>query len=113
MKASFLISTVLLALSLSQAHAAAPAKGNVAPATIELASCDATATKPCGISAPAAAKNDEVDLHALPATDPKNHSNNEPVTPVPEPQTFVMLMLGLVVLGIAARRGEPTEKFKD
>jgi hypothetical protein len=37
----------------------------------------------------------------------------EPATPVPEPQTFVMLMLGLVVLGFASRRRQGSEKFSD
>jgi hypothetical protein len=36
-----------------------------------------------------------------------------PATPVPEPQTFVMLMLGLVVLGVASRRRQTTDKFSD
>lgn len=113
MKVSFLISTVLLALSLTQAHAAAPAKEHIATATIELASCDADAAVPCGIGNAAAANTGEVDLHALPPTEPKRQPASEPATPVPEPQTFVMLMLGLVVLGFASRRGAPSEKFKD
>ena len=112
-KASFLISTVLLALSLTQAHAAGPAKERIATATIELASCDATVVTPCGMGDPMAAKTGEVDLHALPPADPKRQAANEPATPVPEPQTFVMLMLGLVVLGFASRRSDPSEKFKD
>ena len=113
MKASFLISTVLLALSLAQAHAAVPAQAHIAPATIELAPCDATAATPCGIGNAVAAKPGEVDVHALPPADPKRRPGEDPATPVPEPQTFVMLMLGLVVLGFASRRSEPTEKFKD
>jgi hypothetical protein len=52
-------------------------------------------------------------MHALPPADPKRQQTNEPATPVPEPQTFVMLMLGLVVLGFASRRSDPSEKFKD
>jgi hypothetical protein len=111
-KASFLISTVLLAVSLAQAHAAGPAKERIAPATIELASCDAIAVTPCGIDNTVVAKTGEVDLHALPPADPKRPPASEPATPVPEPQTFVMLMLGLVVLGFASRRSAPSEKFK-
>ena len=113
MKASFLISTVLLALSLTQAHAAGPAKERIAPATIELASCEATAATPCAIGNTIAAKTGEVDMHALPPPDPKRRPGDDPATPVPEPQTFVMLMLGLVVLGFASRRSDPSEKFKD
>jgi hypothetical protein len=112
-KASFLISTVLLALSLTQAHAAGPAKERIAPATIELASCDVSVPTPCAIGNTVAAKTGEVDMHALPPADPKRQQTNEPATPVPEPQTFVMLMLGLVVLGFASRRSDPSEKFKD
>jgi hypothetical protein len=115
-KASSLISTALLALSLAgaaQAQPAAPAASNIAPAIIELAPCDTNSPAPCDISGAVAAKAGETDLHALPPADPKQQQNATPVTPVPEPHTFVMLMLGLVVLGFAARRGEPTEKFKD
>jgi hypothetical protein len=115
-KASSLISTVLLALSLAgaaQAHPAAPAASIVAPATIELAPCDANTPTPCGFNAADAAKAVENDFHALPPANPKQRRNPDPVTPVPEPQTFVMLMLGLVVLGFASRRSRPTEKFQD
>ena len=114
MKASSLISTVFLALSLAgAAHAqpAAPAASNNAAATIELARCDATIAAPCEIPGAVAANAGETDLHAVPA-DPKRPNADE-VSPVPEPQTFVMLMLGLVVLGFARRRRESSEKFKD
>jgi hypothetical protein len=115
-KASSLISTVLLALSLTgaaQAQSAGSAPSNVAPAIIELAQCDAHSAAPCGFDAADAAKANETDIHALPPADPKHPRKADPVTPVPEPQTFVMLMLGLVVLGFASRRNGPTEKFKD
>ena len=113
-KVPSLISSVLLALSLAgaaQAQPAAPAASNIAPAIIELARCDAAFPAPCDIPVAAAADAGETDLHAAPA-DPKRPNADE-VSPVPEPKTFVMLMLGLVVLGFARRRKEASEKFKD
>lgn len=118
MKVLSLISTALLALSLAGAVQATPAapttKSNVAPATIELAHCEANDTAPCSISSSApAVKSSDADANALPPADPKHPQQTEPVTPVPEPQTFVMLMLGLVVLGFASRRRQGSEKFTD
>ena len=113
MKVLSLISTALLALSLAgavQAQPAAPATSNVAPATIVLAHCESNDTAPCSIDAPAD-KSGESDPHALPPADPKQRQQNDPATPVPEPETFVMLMLGLVVLGVASRRRQSTDKF--
>jgi hypothetical protein len=111
-----LISTALFAISLAGAVQATPAAptthSNVAPATIVLAHCEANDPAPCGISAPAV-KTNESDPNALPPADPKHPQQTEPVTPVPEPQTFVMLMLGLVVLGFASRRRQGSEKFTD
>jgi cell division septation protein DedD len=115
-KASSLISTVLLALSLAgaaQATTVAPAARNIAPATIELASCDANSPAPCGIGTPDAKPADADDTHAAPPADPKHRPIAEPASPIPEPQTFVMLMLGLVVLGFASRRSNSSEKFTD
>lgn len=112
MKVSSLISTALLALSLAgavQAQPAAPEKQNAAAATIVLAQCEADDTAKCGLNAPAAADNgatEEADAHASSAP-----NANEPASPVPEPQTFIMLMLGLVVLGVASRRGHAADKF--
>lgn len=114
-KVSSLISSVLLALSLAgaaQAHPAGPAASNIAPAIIELPRCDAALPAPCDVSDAVAANADETDLHAVPA-DPKRQPSADEVTAVPEPQTFVMMMLGLVVLGFASRRRESNEKFKD
>nr|WP_229259994.1 PEP-CTERM sorting domain-containing protein [Duganella aquatilis] len=110
-----LISTALLALSLAgavQAQPAAPANKNVAPATIVLAHCEADDTAPCSIDAPAEQSGD-TDPHALPPVDSKQRQQNDPATPVPEPETFVMLMLGLVVLGVASRRRQSPDKFAD
>jgi hypothetical protein len=111
-----LISTALFALSLAGAVQAKPAAtdahSNVAPATIVLAHCEANDPAPCGISSAPAAKTSEADPNALPA-ESRQQSQTEPATPVPEPQTFVMLMLGLVVLGFASWRRQGSEKFTD
>jgi hypothetical protein len=112
-----LISTALIALSFAGAVQAKPAapdtNSNVAPATIVLAHCEANDPAPCGINSTPAVKSSEADQNALPPADPKQQPRNEPATPVPEPQTFVMLMLGLVVLGFASRRRQGSEKFSD
>lgn len=110
MKAPLVIPSILLSLSLV---VASPAHAITAPATIELAPCDASVAASCAVSSVIAAKTAEADLHALPPGAQKPHKADDPVTPVPEPQTFVMLMLGLVVLGFASRRREPAEKFDD
>jgi hypothetical protein len=114
-KVMSLISTALLALSLAgavQAQPAASATSNIAPATIVLAHCESSDTASCDIDA-SATKAGELDVHALPPADPKQRPQNVAATPVPEPQTFVMLMLGLVVLGFASRRGQSTDKFTE
>jgi hypothetical protein len=108
-----LISTALLALSLAgavQAQPAAPETSNVAPATIVVAHCESTATTPCSPDTPVDQVSD-ADHDVLPASDPKQRQQEVPAAPVPEPETFVMLMLGLVVLGVASRRRQSTDKF--
>lgn len=112
MKVLSLIPTVLVVLGLAgavQAQPAAPASTDVAPATITLASCDAGDAK-CNLT-PAAAKDGALDAHALVPVNAKQQAPVESATPVPEPQTFIMLMLGLVALGIATRRGNSSDKF--
>ncbi len=114
MKVLSLISTALLALSLAgavQAQPAAPETSNIAPATIIVAPCESTATTPCRSDTPAAESDDAEDHAVLPPTDPKQRQQEVPAAPVPEPETFVMLMLGLVVLGVASRRRQATDKF--
>lgn len=117
MKVVSLISTALLALSLAGAVQAKPAApdtpSNVAPATIVLAHCETDDPAPCGITSTTVAKTNEADQTALAPTDPKQQAQTEPATPVPEPQTFIMLMLGLVVLGFASRHRQGSEKFSD
>lgn len=112
MKVLSLISTALLALSLAgavQAQPAAPETKNIAPATIVLAQCEANDTAKCGISAPTA-NEAEADPNVMPA-EHGQHAQNEPASPVPEPETFIMLMLGLVVLGIASHRNHARDTF--
>jgi hypothetical protein len=87
-------------------------QAHVAPATIELPQCEADAAAPCGINnIEQPAKPRESELHALPPSDPKQPRAADPASPVPEPETFVMLMLGLVVMGFASRRRDKSEKF--
>lgn len=112
MKVLSVISTALLALSLAGAVQAQPAaleNPNIAPATIVLAQCEANDTAQCDINAPTT-KDGETDPNTTTSAAPK-HAQNDPASPVPEPQTFIMLMLGLVVLGVASRRGQSPDKF--
>lgn len=113
MKVLSLISTALLTLSLAgavQAQPAAPAATDVAPATIVLAHCDASDTAKCNIDPPEA-RQGALDASAVAAAEARHQAPNDPAMPVPEPQTFIMLMLGLVALGIATRRGKSPDKF--
>lgn len=115
MKAAPLISTFLLALGLAgalHADAIVPADRHVAPATIELVQCEANAATSCDENANAAPGKTEGELQAPPAN-PKHQQPAAPATPVPEPQTFVMLVLGLLVLGVTSRRRASPEKFSD
>lgn len=112
------ISTALLTLSLAgaaQAATTAPAQPDrVAPAAIVLSHCEDSATAPCNIDAPAAAKTSDDDASALAPAHPQHKQlQPDPATPVPEPETFVMLMLGLVMLGVVSRRNSASEKFTD
>lgn len=106
---------VLLGLAGSAQAQTAPApKANVAPATIVLTHCEQHAAQACSLDndgSNSASKNN--DPEALPANDPKRAQEVEPVAQIPEPQTFIMLMMGLVVLGFASRRGGASEKFTD
>ncbi|WP_371866788.1 PEP-CTERM sorting domain-containing protein [Duganella fentianensis] len=114
MKISTLLNCAFVMLSLAGGAQAQAEKANIAPATIVLAHCDQHAAQPCGLDNDGnntAGKNSEPE--ALPANDPKRAQEVEPVAQIPEPQTFVMLMLGLVVLGFASRRGSASEKFTD
>ncbi|MCU6496580.1 PEP-CTERM sorting domain-containing protein [Rugamonas sp. A1-17] len=118
MKKLNFITTLLLALGTigaAQAHTDNPEKSKVAAAAIVLARCDTHSATPCGInnSAPAEKTAPDRDPEALASNDPNNQQAIDPVTEVPEPQTFVMLMLGLVVLGFASRGNEASDTFTD
>jgi hypothetical protein len=116
-KIQMLIVSAILTLGMTsgaQAQTAPAVAVSSAAATMVLAHCDGHSDQPCGLghdAAPQADKNNAPE--ALPANDPKRAQEVEPVAQVPEPQTFVMLMLGLVVLGFASRRGDASEKFSD
>lgn len=119
MKISPFLASTLFALSLT---GAAQAKVNpapvapiapIAPAIIEAEKCAPNATAPCLTSGETAAGDDDsVEL----ATLSKNNAQ-QPVdaaaTPVPEPQTFAMMALGLALLGFASRRRQPSDKFEN
>lgn len=118
MKKLNLITTLLLALGMAgaaQAQAASPDNSKAAPATIVLAPCDAHSTTPCGIrsAVPAEKTASDRDPEALLSNAPENQQANDPVAEVPEPQTFVMLMLGLVILGWSSRKGDASDKFTE
>lgn len=116
MKILPLLTSLLFALSLS---GAAQAKVDVAPAaptataTIEAEKCAPDSAAPCLTAADAAASEDE---HAGPATPPKGAAAQKPdaaASPVPEPQTFAMMALGLALLGFSSRRRKPSDKFEN
>lgn len=112
------ITTLLLALGTIgavPAQADNPEKSKVAAAAIVLAHCDTHSSAPCGIdnSAPAEKTAPDRDPEAMSSNDPNNQQGIDTVTEVPEPQTFVMLMLGLVILGFASRGSEASDTFTD
>ncbi|WP_229211549.1 MULTISPECIES: PEP-CTERM sorting domain-containing protein [unclassified Duganella] len=99
----------------AQAQTVSPDNSKVATAAIVLAQCDAHSTTPCGIDSPVAAEKtaSDRDPEALAGNAPVNQQAVDPVAEVPEPQTFVMLMLGLVILGFSSRSGGASDKFSD
>ncbi|MES2161786.1 MAG: PEP-CTERM sorting domain-containing protein [Pseudomonadota bacterium] len=118
MKKLTFITTLLLTLGMAgaaQAQTASPDNSKIATAAIVLAHCDAHSTTPCGIDSavPAEKTASDRDPEALPSNAPENQQANDPVAEVPEPQTFVMLMLGLVILGWSSRKGDASDKFTE
>ena len=113
----FLAST-LFALSLTGAAQAKPnpapsaLTAPIAPAIIEAEKCAPHAATPCLTSNETAAGDDDSVELAL----SKNNAQ-QPVdaaaSPVPEPQTFAMMALGLALLGFASRRRQPSDKFEN
>lgn len=117
MKISTLMNCALMLLGLAgsvQAQTAPAEKAKLAPATIVLATCNQQAPHSCGLGNEGSnSASKDSDPETLPANDPKRAQEVEPVTQIPEPQTFFMLMMGLVVLGFASRRNGASEKFTD
>lgn len=114
MKKTPLFTSLLFALSLTgTAHAkvdAAPA-APIAPATIDAEKCVPNAASSC-LSADNAAKDDDsVDPATLPKTNPAQQA--DAASPVPEPQTFAMMALGLALLGFSSRSRKPSDKFEN
>jgi len=116
MKTTPLLTSLLFALGLAgAAHAkvdATPA-AHIAPATIEAEKCVPTAAAPCLTADDSATKDDD-------NTDPATLSKANPAqqgdaaaSPVPEPQTFAMMALGLALLGFSSRRRQPSDKFEN
>jgi hypothetical protein len=116
MKITSLLTSLLVALSLTgTAHAkvhTAPAAPNAA-ATIDAEKCVPNAASSC-MSADDAATgdNDSIDLATLPKADPAQQVDAA-ASPVPEPQTFAMMALGLALLGFSSRRRKPSDKFEN
>jgi hypothetical protein len=120
MKITSLLTSLLVALSLTgAAHAKvhnAPAAPNVAPnaaATIEAEKCVPNAASSCITADDAAARDDDnIDLATLPKANPAQQVDAA-ASPVPEPQTFAMMALGLALLGFSSRRRKPSDKFEN
>ena len=116
MKISPLLVSTLFALGLTGAaqagvHAAPTAP--TAPAIIEAEKCAPNAAAPCLVAAEGASTDDERDELAPLAKANAQQPVDAAATPVPEPQTFAMMALGLAMLGFASRRRPPSDKFKN
>jgi len=110
MKITKLLTSLLIALSFASAvHAKADAASATpnATATIDAEKCVPDATSPC-----LTADDDNVDLAALPKADAAQQADAA-ASPVPEPQTFAMMALGLALLGFSSRRRQPSAKFEN
>lgn len=99
MKFSFFASAIF-ALSMAGTAAAEIVPSHAAPATTGIQECVPDAVTVCEelVINGAARASGDTNKQAQSA------KVDEAALPVPEPQTFVMLMLGLVVLGFASRR---------
>lgn len=104
---------VLLASSLAtavQAEVNEPTPQPAAAAMVETIACVPTAAAPCAITGSADTAH-EAEADGLPPANVHQQAIDDAATPVPEPQTFIMLMLGLVILGFASRRRHKSERF--
>jgi len=111
MKITPLLTSLLIALSLTgAAHAkvAAAPVAPIAPATIEAEKCVPNAASSCM----AAGDDDTVDLATLPKANPARQVDAA-ASPVPEPQTFAMMALGLALLGFSSRSSKTSDKFEN
>lgn len=113
MKILPLLTPLLFALSLS---GAAQAKVDAAPAaptataTIETEKCAPDAAERCLTA------DDAADDRVAPATATRTapaQKVDAAASPVPEPQTFAMMALGLALLGFSSRRRKPSDKFEN
>ena len=122
MKIFTLIQAVLIAVSLAgAAQAAAPAAPPAVPAAQgaknAAASVDA-ALLPAGYASNNPANGAFAEADSSDEVQPGPHAKDAaPVdaaaAPVPEPQMFLMMLIGLVLLGFASSRREVYEKFTD
>lgn len=88
---------------------------NVASAStpvIEAPVCDSKLSPQSCAVQDAGPKQEDTALVAPPAA-AKHSRHDEAAQPVPEPQTFAMILIGLVLLGFTSRRQEAYEKFSD
>jgi hypothetical protein len=109
---------LVFALSLTgPAHAAVTTvvAPSIAHATIEAGKCPHDAAIKCLSSDDSVADKADVDGidDALPRTNANANAQavDSAATPVPEPETFAMLVVGLALLGVTARRRNETDKF--
>jgi hypothetical protein len=114
-----LIQAALIAISLAGvAQAAAPAAPAATKVTTIVAASHDAALLPAGYAANPAngafAAPDSDSEEAQPAEHPKDDPQTDAAAaPVPEPQMFLMMLIGLVLLGLASSRREAYEKFTD
>lgn len=111
------LTPLLFALSLSLG--AAQAKAGVAPAaptataTIDTEKCAPDAAAPCLTADDAAATADDRVDPATATKAAQAQKFDAAASPVPEPQTFAMMALGLALLGFSSRRRKPSDKFEN
>ena len=116
MKILPLLASTLFALGLAgaaQASVHAAPSAPTAHAIIEAEKCASSAAAPCPMAAETAASDDERDELAPLAKANAEQPVDAAATPVPEPQTFAMMALGLALLGFASRRRQPSDKFEN
>jgi hypothetical protein len=102
-----IIPAALIAISLAgAAQAAAPAVPAVHNTTVEIAMQQDS-------SAPAVADNADADIQPADPRGKNAAQADAAAQPVPEPQVFLMMLAGLVLLGFASSRREEYEKFTD